>query len=212
MLDGTVDGYESYEAAVDAQSAEPLADRIAGSDMLYSSGTTGLPKGVTKAFVARAVGDVPVRRHGRAAAAVRRQRVVGVPLPRADVPRRTAALLDEHHRPRRHRRRDGAVRRRAVPGTRRAPPRHPQPGRPDDVRAPAQAPGRRAGPLRRVVAGVRDPRRRAVPGAGEAGDDRVVRAGDPRVLRGDRGQRLRVLQQRAVAGPPGHRSVPPSAA
>jgi long-chain acyl-CoA synthetase len=50
MLDGTVDGYESYEAAVGGQPAEPLPDRIAGADMLYSSGTTGLPKGVTKAF------------------------------------------------------------------------------------------------------------------------------------------------------------------
>src|SRR3954447_25648928 len=50
MLDGTVDGYESYEVAVGGQPAEPLPDRIAGADMLYSSGTTGLPKGVTKAF------------------------------------------------------------------------------------------------------------------------------------------------------------------
>ncbi len=52
MLDGTVEGYESYEAAVEAQTDEPLDDRIAGTDMLYSSGTTGLPKGVTKPFVA----------------------------------------------------------------------------------------------------------------------------------------------------------------
>ena len=50
MLDGTIDGYESYEAAVDAQTAEPLTDRVAGMDMLYSSGTTGLPKGVTRTF------------------------------------------------------------------------------------------------------------------------------------------------------------------
>jgi acyl-CoA synthetase (AMP-forming)/AMP-acid ligase II len=52
MLDGTIDGYESYEHAVGAQSAEPLdEDRIAGTDMLYSSGTTGRPKGVTGPFV-----------------------------------------------------------------------------------------------------------------------------------------------------------------
>jgi acyl-CoA synthetase (AMP-forming)/AMP-acid ligase II len=51
MLDGTIDGYESYEAAVEAQSAEPLdEERIAGLDMLYSSGTTGMPKGISRAF------------------------------------------------------------------------------------------------------------------------------------------------------------------
>ena len=57
MLDGTIDGYESYEAAVDAQTAEPLDDRVAGTDMLYSSGTTGLPKGVAREFARPAAGD-----------------------------------------------------------------------------------------------------------------------------------------------------------
>jgi acyl-CoA synthetase (AMP-forming)/AMP-acid ligase II len=53
MLDGTIDGYEPYEAAVAAQPATPLPEeRIAGTDMLYSSGTTGLPKGVARPFVA----------------------------------------------------------------------------------------------------------------------------------------------------------------
>ncbi|MEY4373768.1 MAG: hypothetical protein RL219_2537, partial [Actinomycetota bacterium] len=52
MLDGTVPGYESYEHAVSAQPATPLPNRVAGTDMLYSSGTTGKPKGVTRAFVA----------------------------------------------------------------------------------------------------------------------------------------------------------------
>jgi long-chain acyl-CoA synthetase len=51
MLDDTIEGYESYEAAVAAQSSEPLEGRVAGMDMLYSSGTTGLPKGVTRPFV-----------------------------------------------------------------------------------------------------------------------------------------------------------------
>jgi acyl-CoA synthetase (AMP-forming)/AMP-acid ligase II len=52
MLDGVIDGFESYEAAVASQPTTPLLDRIAGTDMLYSSGTTGKPKGVTRAFVA----------------------------------------------------------------------------------------------------------------------------------------------------------------
>ena len=49
MLDGTIDGYESYEALVDGQDATPLPEpRISGMDMLYSSGTTGRPKGVLR--------------------------------------------------------------------------------------------------------------------------------------------------------------------
>jgi acyl-CoA synthetase (AMP-forming)/AMP-acid ligase II len=52
MLDGTIDGYESYEQAVAAQPSTPLQEaRVAGTDMLYSSGTTGKPKGVSREFV-----------------------------------------------------------------------------------------------------------------------------------------------------------------
>lgn len=47
MLDGVIEGYDSYEATVQAQPATPLEeDRVEGQDMLYSSGTTGQPKGV----------------------------------------------------------------------------------------------------------------------------------------------------------------------
>ncbi len=46
MLDGSVDGYAPFEDAVLAATPEPLEGRIAGNDMLYSSGTTGRPKGV----------------------------------------------------------------------------------------------------------------------------------------------------------------------
>ena len=52
MLDGTIDGHDSYETSVAAHPTTPLpAPRIAGTDMLYSSGTTGRPKGVTRPFV-----------------------------------------------------------------------------------------------------------------------------------------------------------------
>ena len=46
MMDDAIDGYESYEQVVAAASTEPLDGRVAGTDMLYSSGTTGRPKGV----------------------------------------------------------------------------------------------------------------------------------------------------------------------
>jgi acyl-CoA synthetase (AMP-forming)/AMP-acid ligase II len=57
MVDGTVPGYESYEAAVAAQPAEPLPDRREGVDMLYSSGTTGRPKGVRTPVPDAALGE-----------------------------------------------------------------------------------------------------------------------------------------------------------
>ena len=47
---GDLDGYERYEEAVAAFPAEPLAHQVEGSDMLYSSGTTGRPKGVRPPF------------------------------------------------------------------------------------------------------------------------------------------------------------------
>src|SRR3546814_16924975 len=54
MLDGTIDGYESYEDAVAGQPDTPLdEDRVAGQDMLYSSGTPGQPKGVKVPMLAR---------------------------------------------------------------------------------------------------------------------------------------------------------------
>src|SRR3954468_24121748 len=46
MVGGAIDGWESYEEVVGAMPAEPLAEQPAGSDMLYSLGTTGRPKGV----------------------------------------------------------------------------------------------------------------------------------------------------------------------
>ena len=57
MMDDTIDGYGSYEQALAAVSPEPLEGRIAGTDMLYSSGTTGRPKGVLTAHEPVPVGE-----------------------------------------------------------------------------------------------------------------------------------------------------------
>ncbi|GAA4153960.1 AMP-binding protein [Actinomadura keratinilytica] len=46
MLDGVAPGFESYEERVAAHPPTPIADECEGVDMLYSSGTTGRPKGV----------------------------------------------------------------------------------------------------------------------------------------------------------------------
>jgi fatty-acyl-CoA synthase len=54
---GTVPGYADYDAALKAVSAEPFADQPRGSDMLYSSGTTGRPKGIKAPLPDRQVSD-----------------------------------------------------------------------------------------------------------------------------------------------------------
>ena len=46
--DGHVHGYDSYEDALDAVSADPLEEEPLGQLMFYSSGTTGRPKGIVR--------------------------------------------------------------------------------------------------------------------------------------------------------------------
>jgi len=46
MALGTTEGFESYEDALAAESPDALPDPTLGSTMLYTSGTTGRPKGV----------------------------------------------------------------------------------------------------------------------------------------------------------------------
>jgi long-chain acyl-CoA synthetase len=41
-------GFRSWHEAIAAQPSTPIADEIAGQDMLYSSGTTGRPKGIKR--------------------------------------------------------------------------------------------------------------------------------------------------------------------
>ncbi|WP_280501858.1 acyl-CoA synthetase [Nocardia farcinica] len=56
---GAVPGHDSYEQALAASSAVPLDDQPRGADMLYSSGTTGRPKGIKHPLPERQVGDAP---------------------------------------------------------------------------------------------------------------------------------------------------------
>ncbi|MBW2369288.1 MAG: acyl-CoA synthetase [Deltaproteobacteria bacterium] len=46
MVDGAIAGYVAYENLVEGCPKTPIADENQGADMLYSSGTTGRPKGI----------------------------------------------------------------------------------------------------------------------------------------------------------------------
>ncbi|HJQ57261.1 MAG TPA: AMP-binding protein [Vineibacter sp.] len=55
MLDGTIAGYTPFESTVATFPATRVADEVAGQDMLYSSGTTGRPKGVMTPLALEAI-------------------------------------------------------------------------------------------------------------------------------------------------------------
>jgi long-chain acyl-CoA synthetase len=57
MLDGRMPGWESYEAAVAAFPDQPIAEEWLGDTMLYSSGTTGRPKGIKRKLLPVAPGE-----------------------------------------------------------------------------------------------------------------------------------------------------------
>lgn len=59
MVGGLEPGYESYEALRDEMPAERIADEASGTDMLYSSGTTGRPKGIKVPLPEGPIDDVP---------------------------------------------------------------------------------------------------------------------------------------------------------
>jgi acyl-CoA synthetase (AMP-forming)/AMP-acid ligase II len=56
QVGGAQEGFRSYEDAIAKHPATPIADETEGMDMLYSSGTTGRPKGVRTPFKERALG------------------------------------------------------------------------------------------------------------------------------------------------------------
>jgi long-chain acyl-CoA synthetase len=57
---GTIGGFESVEEAMAAESAEALPDPTPGSTMMYTSGTTGRPKGVHRPPAAAAAAAVNI--------------------------------------------------------------------------------------------------------------------------------------------------------
>ena len=59
MTDGEEAGYLSYEDTISQYPAEELAEQPAGTFMLYSSGTTGRPKGISRPLPDRTIAEDP---------------------------------------------------------------------------------------------------------------------------------------------------------
>jgi fatty-acyl-CoA synthase len=57
VVGGTLPGFDGYEAAAAVVTPLPLDDESEGREMLYSSGTTGKPKGVRKTLPGTPLGD-----------------------------------------------------------------------------------------------------------------------------------------------------------
>jgi acyl-CoA synthetase (AMP-forming)/AMP-acid ligase II len=57
MLDGTIDGFDPYETTVAAFPTTAIDDEVEGAAMLYSSGTTGRPKGIRYQLARQPIGS-----------------------------------------------------------------------------------------------------------------------------------------------------------
>ncbi len=59
MTDGASPSYQAYESELDKHSSEPLENEPEGSPMIYSSGSTGQPKGIVQPLPDRQLKDYP---------------------------------------------------------------------------------------------------------------------------------------------------------
>ena len=170
--------------------------------MLYSSGTTGRPKGVKYKITRQRVGEQPVEMgmmtavwgmDGDAIYLSPAPLYHSAPLFYSMSTMRLGGTV--HH--------DGALRSRAGARADREVPRHARAVGADDVRAHAEAARRRAQQVRPVVAEGRAARGGAVLGRDQAQDDRVVGPDHRRVLRRDRRHRRHLHQLARLARAPG---------
>ena len=54
---GAIDGFEDYATAIAPQDGADIEDPVVGRSMMYTSGTTGRPKGVDRPVTANAAAE-----------------------------------------------------------------------------------------------------------------------------------------------------------
>ena len=160
---GSLEGYESLESAAGDMPEEALRDETRGQDLLYSSGTTGQPKGIRVPLS----GDSPetMPDNGKAVAALYSfgpETVYLSPAPLYHAAPLRFNLVNLML---------GGTS--VIMGA-------------DDVRAHAETPGTGARRSRPVEHGLRNPRRGPVPGCSQEANARMVGAGALRILRRQR--------------------------
>ena len=189
MLGGTIPGFESYEVACAAMPETPIADETSGTDMLYSSGTTGRPKGIRSPLSGMPIdtpspllplvmmlfgmneetvylSTAPLYHAAPLRYSMSVQRLGGtvVVMEHFD-PEETLRYIEKYKG-------------------------HRGPIRAHDVRAHVENAGRDAREIRCLHAQMRDPCGGAVPRRCETSHDRMVGAGAARILCRDRRQRI----------------------
>ena len=205
MMDEPEPGFRSFDKEAAEQPARPIPDEVAGYDMLYSSGTTGRPKGIKKEFENNPI-DVPnafLRILCADMCGMSSDSIYLSPAPlyhaaplRFNMMAITlggTSIIMEHFDAEEFLK---LVEKYQVTQSQLVPTMFVRMLKlPDEVRDA----------LRRLVAEGRGPRRGALPGRREGKDDRMVGADPHRVLRRHRRQRRHSLDLAAMADPSRHR-------